>query len=171
MQITDPKFIAIFIAALVVIAIIVILGFRYQKNQGAKFADQHQDAATIYLNSAKGTMVAALALSDQLAIVGVDGMYVSGQMATDVDTSSANLVVDRQRSKDTFLLIPGKMIIVPGPHTLALAAQHSRPGVLSKTVTTTYGPVKVNVNLEPHKDYQLTFDRDSQQFGLVERAA
>ena len=171
MQITDPKFIAIFIAALVVIAIIVILGFRWQKNQGSKFADQHQDAATIYLNGAKGTMGSAFALSDQLFIVGVDGMYVGGQVANDIDTSSAGLVANLQRSKEVFLFSLGKLMILPGPHTLAVAAQHSRPGVLAKTVSTTYGPVKVNVNLEPHKDYQLTFDRDSQQFGLVERAA
>ena len=167
-----PSYLPYLIVGLVVVCgIYAAVALTHQKNVSSQFAGHHPDAATVWLTSAKGAVGAAFAAGDILAVVGVDGVYVNFHNATDVDTSSANLVVDRQRAKDLFMSGGGKITIVPGQHTLALAAQHSRPGVLSKTVTTTYGPFVVNVNLEPHKDYQLTFDRDSQQFGLVERAA
>lgn len=57
---------------------------------------------------------------------------------------------------------------MPGDVVIEVTYSYTRPGVLHKTVTTTWGPSKVELHLESGKDYTLAFDRDEERFNLVE---
>ena len=54
----------------------------------------------------------------------------------------------------------------PGDIVLEVTYTYTRPGVLHKTVTTTWGPAKVELNVEKGKDYLLSFDKKEEQFKL-----
>lgn len=57
---------------------------------------------------------------------------------------------------------------MPGDIVLRVTYSYTRPGVLHKTVTTTWGPAKVNLHLEANKEYALTFDKKEEEFKLEE---
>ena len=54
----------------------------------------------------------------------------------------------------------------PGDIVLEVTYTYTRPGVLHKNVTTTWGPAKVELNVERGKDYLLSFDKKEEQFKL-----
>ena len=54
----------------------------------------------------------------------------------------------------------------PGDIVLEVTYTYTRPGVLHKTVTTTWGPAKVELNVEKGKEYLLSFDKKEEQFKL-----
>ena len=54
----------------------------------------------------------------------------------------------------------------PGDIVLEVTYTYTRPGVLHKNVTTTWGPTKVELNVEKGKDYLLSFDKKEEQFKL-----
>lgn len=54
----------------------------------------------------------------------------------------------------------------PGDIVLEVTYTYTRPGVLYKNVTTTWGPAKVELNVERGKDYLLSFDKKEEQFKL-----
>lgn len=56
----------------------------------------------------------------------------------------------------------------PGLRTLELSYETTRPGVMYKTVSKTYGPVKIEVELEGYKSYKLSFDKKTEQFTVTE---
>lgn len=57
----------------------------------------------------------------------------------------------------------------PGKHELEISYSYTRPGVMYKNVTKTYGPVKFNVEIEPKKTYVLTFNRKLKDFEITEK--
>ena len=54
----------------------------------------------------------------------------------------------------------------PGDIVLEVTYTYTRPGVLHKSVTTTWGPATVELNVERGKDYLLSFDKKEEQFKL-----
>ena len=56
----------------------------------------------------------------------------------------------------------------PGNRELTVRAISTRPGILHKRVTTVWGPMKINVNIEPEKTYELRFDKKEEQFSIHE---
>lgn len=56
----------------------------------------------------------------------------------------------------------------PGDRELTVRATTTRPGILHKRVTTVWGPMKINVNIEPDKTYELRFDKKEEQFSIHE---
>ena len=56
----------------------------------------------------------------------------------------------------------------PGNRELTVRATSTRPGILHKRVTTVWGPMKINVNIEPEKTYELRFDKKEEQFSIHE---
>ena len=56
----------------------------------------------------------------------------------------------------------------PGGNKVMMTYTHTRPGIMHKTVTTTYGPTERELNIEPNKTYQLSFDRKAEEFVLEE---
>lgn len=58
--------------------------------------------------------------------------------------------------------------VIPGTRVIEASFSYTRPGVMYKSVTKEWGPVKLEVDIKPHGSYQLTFDKKTEQFELVE---
>lgn len=56
----------------------------------------------------------------------------------------------------------------PGTRILEASFSSTRPGVMHKSVTKTWGPVKLEVDIKPNGRYELQFDKDTESFQLVE---
>jgi hypothetical protein len=130
------------IMGLVIIGTMVFNVVRLRKMKGSNqnFLASHPDAAKIYLT------VKALITSEVVTVYGVDGegpqFFAEG-------------------AKSGFYVIPGS-------RTVEMSYTHSRPGVLHKNVTQTYGPVKKELVVEANKTYLLGFDRDQETFTFEE---
>lgn len=59
-----------------------------------------------------------------------------------------------------------KYWFTPGEHEISASYAKTRPGILYRSVTKTYGPVKMKVELEANKSYMLRFVKD--EFELSE---
>ena len=58
--------------------------------------------------------------------------------------------------------------LMPGKNILELQFETQRPGILHKWVRTTYDPQKIEVNVEPHKKYAISYNKNSNQFAFEE---
>jgi len=162
------------ILIVVVIIVIVVSSIAWMRKTQSKFTSAHPDAAALYFTGSGKAMLSSIAaVGDAVSITSVDGITVSssvGAPGNDMNLSSmTSAIQDRKRAAEVFAVVGGSLRIVPGPHTLSLIATHARPGVLAKEVSTTYGPYDVQVNLQPRTSYQLSFDRNTQQFSIAER--
>lgn len=52
----------------------------------------------------------------------------------------------------------------PGTHVIESTFTYSRPGVLHKNVSTTYGPAKLEIEAEALRTYNYTFDRKEETY-------
>jgi len=170
---TIPPYVLLIIGAVIVVVIIVIiLSVHYSKNKKSKFLTSHPDAVSIYLTSTGKAMLSSVAAGDIITIQRLDGLVVDPSTATGMDLSSmSSALSDRKKGAELFAFMGSHLLTTPGAHTLTLIASHSRPGVTAKMVATTYGPYDFQVNLEPYKSYQLSFDRQNTEFAITERAA
>ena len=79
------------------------------------------------------------------------------------------LKVDDNESSSVFVEgMKYGIYLKPGNRELTVRATSTRPGILHKRVTTVWGPMKINVNIEPEKRYELRFDKKEEQFSVVE---
>ena len=79
------------------------------------------------------------------------------------------LKVDDNESSSVFVEgMKYGMYLKPGNRELTVRATSTRPGILHKRVTTVWGPMKINVNIEPEKRYELRFDKKTEQFSVFE---
>ncbi|MDR1100761.1 MAG: hypothetical protein LBL34_00115 [Clostridiales bacterium] len=58
--------------------------------------------------------------------------------------------------------------IVPGENKINFQCSWTRAGVVHKTVTTTVGPISVQVNAEANKEYQISYDRKAEKCEFTE---
>jgi hypothetical protein len=58
--------------------------------------------------------------------------------------------------------------VVPGENKVSASFSFTRPGVVHRTVTKTWGPTTVTVNAEPGQSYYLGFDRKAENFSFEE---
>ncbi len=56
----------------------------------------------------------------------------------------------------------------PGRNTIKLTCSCTRPDVLRKSVTTIYGPIEMDMDIEHYVDYKITFDKKSNKFIISE---
>ena len=56
----------------------------------------------------------------------------------------------------------------PGRNTIKLTCSCTRPDVLRKSVTTIYGPIEMDMDIEHYVDYKITFDKKSNKFIVSE---
>ena len=56
----------------------------------------------------------------------------------------------------------------PGRNTIKLTWSCTRPDVLRKSVTTIYGPIEMDMDIEHYVDYKITFDKKSNKFIVSE---
>ena len=110
------------------------------KQSGNNFIMEHPDASKVYLS------VKAFITSEMVSVHTVDG-----------DTP----VFFMEKTKSGFYLIPGN-------RTVEMSYTYSRPGVLHKNVTQTYGPCKKELIITANKNYLLGFDRETETFTFNE---
>lgn len=60
--------------------------------------------------------------------------------------------------------------VKPGANVLELQYETQRPGILHKWVRTTYDPQKIEVNVEPKKQYSISYDKKQGSFVFEELA-
>lgn len=93
------------------------------------------------------------------------GIFTSGRFHIDS--------VDGEQQVKYFLTkagIPAGMYLNPGSHVVEITYEHTRPGILHKRVTTTYGPSKIGIEVEAKKIYEIVFDKKNKEFKFNERA-
>lgn len=56
----------------------------------------------------------------------------------------------------------------PGRNTIKLTCSCTRPDVLRKSVTTIYGPIEMDMDIEHYVDYKIAFDKKSNKFIVSE---
>ena len=79
------------------------------------------------------------------------------------------LKVDDNESSSVFVEgMKYGIYLKPGNRELTVRATTTRPGILHKRVTTVWGPMKINVNIEAEKTYELRFDKKEEQFSIHE---
>ena len=54
--------------------------------------------------------------------------------------------------------------LTPGKNILELQYETQRPGIMHKWVRTTYDPQKIEVNVEPNKKYQISYNKKEERF-------
>ena len=61
------------------------------------------------------------------------------------------------------------LYVEPGKNTIEVSYIFTRPDVAS-TITETYGPAEVVVDVEAGKEYEITFDREKKMFSYNEKS-
>ena len=92
-------------------------------------------------------------------------VYIAG-------AASGHLAIHSVNDKSPVLFYEGAKYgayILPGDQVLELSYVWSRPGVLSKTVTTQVGPSKVQVTAEPSQVYELNYNKSKESFIFTQR--
>lgn len=56
----------------------------------------------------------------------------------------------------------------PGRNNIKLTCSCTRPDVLRKSVTTIYGPIEMDMDIEHYVDYKIAFDKKSNKFIVSE---
>lgn len=103
----------------------------------------------------------------------VDKWLVENKYARKVYLDSSigikSLVVQVQKvngEKPKIKTIKGKNILylLPGINTISILCSYTRPDVLRKSVTSIYGPIDIDINIEHYVDYKISFDLDNNKF-------
>lgn len=115
---------------------------KYAKNRKKTLINQNPDAAIIYCGTTQSGIK-----SVSLNIHTIDGVR-----HTDWFNEGLRLAY----------------AVTAGTHTVEASATTSRPGVLHKTVNETFGPAKLEVEVEPRKKYNLGFDVKEKNFTFTE---
>lgn len=136
------KYTFVIIGVVFVVALIVnIVLMKKRKHATDAFLANHPDAAKVF-PSVKVTAVT----QGSVTIHSVDG-------------EAATMAVEKTKY---FLYV------IPGTRILEASFSSSRPGVMHKTVTKTWGPAKLEVDIKPNGRYELQFDKETESFQLVE---
>lgn len=128
------------IAMFIIVPVFAIVSMKMNKNSLQKWLNDHPNAVRIGLES--GGFITQKEIYAEI----VDG---EGQIFTE-NTGYA-------------------IYAVPGDLVVELTYTYTRPGVMYKKVSTTWGPARVSISVEANKEYALSFDRDEETFKLIEK--
>lgn len=141
------SFFSLGIIAYVVIGLFVFSGLyaifymKMNKNAKDKWLEEHKGAVRVALSTSTNLITSKQLFAE----------VVSGEAAVFADNTSYAVYA------------------MPGDVVLEVTYSYTRPGVVHRNVTTTWGPAKVELHLEPNKEYALTFDKNEEKFNLEER--
>lgn len=131
----------------IVFVVYFILMFFYMKKQKAKREDLMKNDPTlvkVYMeNGQQGIKSVALNVTK------LDGEYIGKSFYY-------------EGLKTLFLAKAGK-------HVVELSATTTRPGVMYKSVSETFGPINLEIDLEMGKEYTLRFNVKEKEFELKEK--
>ena len=138
-----PTILIVIIMGLYIVLYIPYIIIKTKKNNAdqKKFEEENQDISKVYLKTKIGGIV-----SDAMYIISVDGElpHNFGQG------------------------LKGGFYAGPGKHIIEMQYTWTRPGVLYRNVTKTIGPEKVEIEIEASKKYNLSFNRDKEEFVFEE---
>lgn len=120
-----------------------ILYFFFSKRNSAKLAEwlkSNPTASKVYCKSSNLAII-----TSQIEVETIDDQVVEHKFS--------------EGTKVGFYILPGK-------HILSASCRTSRPGVFYRSVNKVYGPLKLEVEIEPSSNYQLDFDRKSEEFNF-----
>lgn len=139
----DKNIMFYYIAAVIIVGIGGTLLSKYFTNKNAnKFLQENPGASKLF------TKNKSIGITSQtIEILKVD------------DNESSSVFVEGMKYG---------IYLKPGNRELTVRATSTRPGILHKRVTTVWGPMKINVNIEPDKTYELRFDKKEEQFSIHE---
>ena len=128
----------VIIGIFVLAAVFAVISIKMNKNALNKWMAAHPNAVKIELSSGNNVIT-----QKQLY-----ARVISGEAA-----------IFNEKAKYIVCADPGDIV-------LEVTYTYTRPGVLYKNVITTWGPAKVELNVERGKDYLLSFDKKEEQFKL-----
>ena len=139
----DKNIMFYYIAAVIIVGIGGTLLSKYFTNKNSnKFLQENPGASKLFIKNKSIGIT-----SQTIEILKVD------------DNESSSVFVEGMKYG---------IYLKPGNRELTVRATSTRPGILHKRVTTVWGPMKINVNIEPDKTYELRFDKKEEQFSIHE---
>lgn len=133
---------AYFVIGFVIVAVIFsIISIKFHRNAKKKWLSSHPGAVMVSLETG----------NNWITEKDLSARVVSGEAAMFIEK--------------------GRYAIwsMPGDTVLEVTYTYTRPGVLHKRVSTTWGPTKVALHLERDKQYALTFNKKEEAFTLEEK--
>jgi hypothetical protein len=94
-------------------------------------------------------------------------IFISGKVLTALGTITVH-TVDGEMPVFFSEGIKSGFYIIPGNRIVEMSFTGTRPGILYKTVTNTFGPVKKELIVESGKMYELGFDNKAENFTFKE---
>lgn len=137
---SNQKTFLIFGALIVFTIIFNIVRMRSIKNKAGAFADKNPNAAKLYLSTK------AVQVTEPVQV-------------TLVNDDHPVFFMDGTKSG---------VYLSPGVNKLNISYVYSKPGIVHKQVTTTYGPVDINFEAEARGNYLVTFNRKQEIFEFEE---
>lgn len=137
----DDNTFIILCLAFIVFAVAFIFYIKWKRNKNVdKWLIENKYARKVFLET----------------VVGVNSRIIQVQ----------NVNGDKPRVKS----LKGQNILYlnPGRNTIKLTCSCTRPDVLRKIVTTIYGPIEMDLDIEHYVDYKITFDKNNNKFIIGE---
>lgn len=134
----------IIVGVIVVILYVVWMIYANKKHSGYvnKWLKEHPNAIKVYVSNPKGAIK-----QGQITIGSIDDETVM--------TFNAGMTYG--------------FYLTPGTHIIEATCVTQRPGVMYRNVYTTYGPIKLEVEVKADKEYTFTFDKKKEEFFLKEK--
>ncbi len=141
---TLPTWVWIIPVVIILYFVAISIYLKKNKNRKENYLEKNPNAAQI---------------SPMMGIKGVKSMNVTIQK------------IDGKIHKEVFTTgLKAVYIVNPGTHILEVEASTTRPGVVHKSVTEVFGPVKIEVEVEPKKKYMVGFNTKEKEFTFTEEA-
>ncbi len=97
-------------------------------------------------------------------------VYLGGLEMNGVHAVSINLdSVDGEKPLTFMEGLKTGIYLLPGKHILEATATKTRPWIMHKSVSTVFGPIKNEVEVEMHKTYSFGFDAQDETFTFQEK--
>ncbi|MGF7110341.1 hypothetical protein [Treponema pedis] len=123
----------------IAIAIFSFIKMKNNKARTANWLSEHQNAVKVYINKNANIM--------DLSMPGLT-----------VHTTDGELPITFTEG------ITSGFYLTPGTHIIESSFSKSRPGIMYRKVTTTYGPSKQEVSVEAFKTYNYRFDKKEETY-------
>lgn len=121
----------------------IVLWKRNSKKKLAKWIEENPDYVKIYLTSS----------ANMITTSSIYVNFLSDNMLKEVQYEGRKSVIYAN----------------PGTVCLELTFDYTRPGVMYRTVTTTYGPMRYELEVKKGKNYSLEFNKKESNFTLEEK--
>lgn len=134
-------YIALVVVVMVLYYILYFVTYRKMQNKSKDWFVNNKDAAKVMIDLNSGIVT-----SSKIYILSVDG---------------EKPIIEINKNKQVLGLLPGT-------HVIESKFSYTRPGVIHRNVTKTWGPSKQEVTVEANKTYNYYFDKDQERYFFEE---